>query len=235
MGIILLVVFKTFGVKSDVELPKTEVKVKTKAELPKKELRWREANRIKLASKLTSRKSELGYVHKGFTVYTYRYQVAEELARQLKGALPFVKKVVPATAMVILALYLGTALYGMIPKSKGSATHHRPQIQKGYEQPVVQTRWVLTWVMPDGVNGINSYQRSISMDAVITQNNQDVMELYTPGNTKFYWDKREKYGEWHDAKGASGQWRLEGDKGDFRGEVSDNMGTFIPMKLERRS
>ena len=91
---------------------------------------------------------------------------------------------------------------------------------------------VMRWEKPDGYDGISPRQRSLAIGIIIIRNTPEIMEMSSPGETRFIWKKKEKYGEWFDAKGAVGKWRLEGTGKRMGGVVSDNLGTFVPMSIE---
>lgn len=231
-GIVILVIVKTFGIKPDVELPTPEVRVETKTE----------TSDVK-KFKPTSGKAELKYIHKGFIVYIYKYQLAQELARQLKGALPFIKKVVPATAVVILALYICTGLYSKIPKSKGYVAYRPPSIRHT-EVVRAEKHGVLFWVKPDGVKGRNPDKRNDALDIVLDRNDTEVMAFTVNYRTddgktqvaKFHWDKqREQYGNWSQTEPkGSGLWSVEKDPKDnkiYHGKLLNDVNEQAEMKI----
>lgn len=101
--------------------------------------------------------------------------------------------------------------------------------QKQEEQDIPA---VMRWEKPDDYDGISPRQRSLAVGVIIIRNTPEIMEMSSPGGTRFIWKKKEKYGDWFDAKGAVGKWRLEGTGKRMEGVVSDNLGTFIPMNIE---
>lgn len=250
MGIILLVVVKIFGVKPDVELSKSEVK----KEMPEVKKSFKSiSSRKEVGAKSeipgvkkfvpSSQKAELIYIHKGFVVYRYKYLLGEELARQLKGAMPLVKRIVPATAVIILALYLCTGLYNMIPKGKKYVAYHRPPARQ-MEVVRAQKRGVLFWIKPDGVKGRNPDKRNDALDIVLDRNDAEVMAFTVnyhtddgkPQVAKFRWDKqREQYGNWSQSEPkGSGLWSVESDPDNnkiFHGVVLNDTNEQAKMEI----
>lgn len=107
----------------------------------------------------------------------------------------------------------------------------------------VQQRCTVSWYKTKGSGaGINPHKRSDSLSGTLHQNDPEVMaftaEYMHNGmlqKASFRWNKKEKYGEWHQGQpNGSGLWRLEPVKGgkSFVGEVSDDKGIFVPLSLE---
>lgn len=97
--------------------------------------------------------------------------------------------------------------------------------------------YTFAWEKTKEVTGRQRILKPIK--AVMARFDSNVMGFSTPGNTNFGLNKNLETGEWKgvwsDAKGNNGEiWLIQDEEtGGFSGEVSNDMGEFIPCSLDK--
>lgn len=107
-----------------------------------------------------------------------------------------------------------------------------------------ESKGLITWSKTAAASHIGNHGlQSFQTEVVVNRNDSEYMSLtatfFYGGKTQtthYRWNKREKYGKWHqESPRGGGLWYLHPYNGDnqvFVGEVSDESGVFIPLRLE---
>ena len=152
-------------------------------------------------------------------------------------------KSIKALMVVTLGIIIGFHVVDVINFMKGMRPPEQHQIAVQPEATMeiavppsasIGHKGVLTWDKPDGIDGLNPKQRSLTEDVMINRNDKNVMDLTTSQGTRILWNKENPCGRWWKEGGPSGQWCMQDDDEgrSFSGEISDNLGNRIPATFE---